>query len=371
MDRKSLAEKFKVDKLEDYISIEFHAGQVEAEIAVKDYLEKVILDVQKTEGIEVKFYKIIEVIISNKITFYDVEKNYFRLIIRESTLNYGLFEKETIADSEKFARFLLDYLELKNLSNRTISNLIGNVRKDSTLYHLNIFFKSKSDVLFELLNSLDLKQDAYQWKWTNVEVGLLLHLKNQIIRKKSDQDDFEFKLRSLENKKISEISKLDNEIENLNSSLKQSIDKFSFYEEASKKYYYNSEIIIKDTYFGDNMPFLLKLYSFLQSYNLNKYSWSYFYLCMTMGNNEMIFLEKPKKLNFLGRIFYHLEFYLIPPYSENHFQFIISKFLINGVRIESKFKNNHMSPEYDKTIEKELVKVDDFFREQDKIYNKV
>lgn len=371
MDRTSLAEKFKVDKLEDYIIREFHAGKVEAEIAVKDYLEKVILDVQKTEDTEVKFFKIIDIIISNKTTFYDVEKNYFSLIIRETTLNYGLFQKETIAAPEKFALFFLDYLDLKNLSNRTIGNLIGNVRKDSNLYHSNIFFKSNSDVLFELLNSLDLKQDSYQWGWTNVEVGLVLLLKNQIIRKRSDQDDFEFKFRSLENKNRSEISKLDNEIKNLNSSLKQSINKFTFYEEANKKYYYNSAIIINDTYFGDNMPFLFNLYAFLRSYNLIKYSWSYFYLCMNVDNNEMIFLEKSKKLNFLGRIFFHLGSYLIIPYNENVFQFIMSKFLINEKRIEPKFKNNHMSPDYDKTIEKELVKVDNFFKEQDKIYSNV
>ena len=371
MDRKSLAEKFKVDKLEDYIISEFHAGKVEAEIAVKDYLEKVIVDVQKTEDTEVKFYKIIDNIISNKTTFYGVEKNYFNLIIRETTLNYGLIHRETIADPEKFALFLLDYLELKNLSSRSIGNLIGNVKSDSILYHSSIFYKLNSIILFDLLNSLDVKQDSYKWDWTNVEVGLVSLLKNQIISKRDDQDDFEYKIRSLENKNRSEISKLDNEIKNLNSNLIQSINKFTFYEEANKKYYFNSEIIISNTYFGDNVPFLFNLYAFLRSYNLIKYSWSYFYLCMNVDNNEMIFLEKSKKLNFLGRIFFHLGSYLIIPYNENVFQFIMSKFLINGERIGPKFKNNHMSPDYDKEIEEEVVKVDKFFIEQGKKYNTI
>lgn len=371
MDRKSLAERFQDDNLEKYISCEFLAGKTEAESEVKEYIEKVMLEVHKAEDSELKLYKVIENLIANKTSFYSVRKNYFSLIAIESTAQFRQLEENLETNPEKFAIFLLDYFKFKNFSDTRISKLLATVKKDSYLYHTAIFFKLYSQLLFDLLNSLDLKMDSFRWEWTNIESGLVLLLKNKVIDKKSNQYDFEYQIMSLENKSKSEKNKLSDEIRGLKSDLDQSINKFTFYEEANKKYYYNSEIIINNTYFGDNMPFLYTLYAFLRSYNLTQYSWSYFYLCMTVGNNEMIFLEKPKKLNLLGRIFYHLEFYLIPPYRENYFQFIISKFLINGERIEPKFKNNHMSPDYDKTIEKELVKVDVFFREQDKIYIKV
>ena len=38
MDRLSLAEKFKVDKLEDYIISEFNFGREEAEVFIEDFI---------------------------------------------------------------------------------------------------------------------------------------------------------------------------------------------------------------------------------------------------------------------------------------------------------------------------------------------
>lgn len=92
---------------------------------------------------------------------------------------------------------------------------------------------------------------------------------------------------------------------------------------------------------------------------------------MIIGNYEMIPLITSKKLNFLGRIFYHLCDYLILQYKDESFRFLQSKFLINDQTISDNFRANHMKTTYDKKDNPELIFIDDFFERQKKIYLKI
>ena len=58
-------------------------------------------------------------------------------------------------------------------------------------------------------------------------------------------------------------------------------------------------------------------------------------------------------------------------YQDNYFEFYKSKFLINGESISDSFKRNYIKKDFDKQLMPELIKIDDFFKEQQKIYFKL
>jgi hypothetical protein len=137
------------------------------------------------------------------------------------------------------------------------------------------------------------------------------------------------------------------------------------------KYYYNTQTIINNTYFGDNQPFLLNLFNFLKRNNLFQYSWSYFYSCLIEGNTEIIPLEtSAKNVKPIGRLFYHLKHLLVKPYKDEPEKFIRSKFYINNEPLSSYFFTNHVYKKADSEFLPLIAEIDDFFEIQKKTYLK-
>ena len=371
MDRLSLAEKFKVDKLEDYIISEFNFGREEAEVFIEDFIKEAIDTFQKIENLEIRKMKVLFSIITLKKEFCSVNNNFFSFMTKESIY----YKKQTpiIIDSpldvNKFADFILDYYDFTNKSNRNINFNLTQIRQQSRLYHLYNNFPFKSFVYFDILNEISPLED-FKWEWNNFEEGLSKFLLREQLDKIQYLSDCELQNELWEIEKKHEIESLVIEIDDLKRKVKDSNDAVERYNAHHNKFYYNSQIIPKNTFFGDNTPFLFNLFNFLKKNNLYNYGWSYFHSCMEIGNHEMIPLNKPRKSNFIGRIFYHLVNYLILHFKESPMQFIKAKFLIDETAITDSFKNNHMKPTYNKLDDPELEIVDDFFEKQKKIYLK-
>lgn len=371
MDRQSLAEKFKVDKIEDYIISEFNVGKDEAEVFIEDIINEAIDTFQKTENLEIRKAKVLFSLITLKKEFCSVKNNFFSFMTKESIY----YKKQTPIridsqlDVTKFAEFILDYYDFTKKSNISINFDLKQIRQQSRLYHMYSNLHFKSFVYFDILNEISPLED-YKWEWNNFELGLSKFLLMKGLDKIQYLSDCQLQNELWEIEKKHEIESLVIEIADLQGKVKDSNAAVERYKEHHDKFYYNSQIIPNNTFFGDNTPFLFNLFNFLKKNNLYNYGWSYFHSCMEMGNHEMIPLNKPKKSNFIGRIFYHLSNYLILHFKDSPMQFIKAKFLIDENEITDSFKNNHMKPNYDKRDDPELEIVDDFFEKQKKIYLK-
>lgn len=371
MDRESLAKKYNVNRLEDYVIEEFNTGKTEAGILSNEYFENVKATIEENIKNEFKVFKILVEILSIKNDFI-FENNNFGHIIREAkdyVRHNSITPQSEVEEVEYLAKYLLDYYDFKKLPQLRVSFQLQSLRENSKRYHLVDNVLTRIQILFDFLNDLE-KFDDYIWEWNNFETGLHKIFNKHIIAKIEYESDSELKIKLIEHNNNFEISKLKGDLEYANKKIIELNEKHEFVTAYHNKYYYPSQIIPNNTFFGDNTPFLFNLFNFLKKNNLYNYSWSYFHSCMEIGNHEMIPLNKPKKSNFIGRIFYHLSNYLILHFKDSPMQFIKAKFLIDETAITDSFKNNHMKPTYDKKDDPELEIVDDFFEKQKKIYLK-
>lgn len=371
MDRESLAKKYNVNRLEDYVIEEFNVGKNEAETLCNEYFENSLAAIEKIEDNDIKVFKILIELLNIKKEF-SFENNNFGHIIREAKEyipHNSLTPRSENEEIEHLAKYVLDYYDFIKLPQWRVTVQLKRIRKNSKQYHITLNIISKSQIYFDNLNELQ-KFDDYVWGWSNFENGLHKIFNKHRIDKIEYESDFELKIKLLDINKNFEIKQLKDELKDANKKIIELNEKHEFVTNYHDKYYYNSQIIINNTFFGDNTPFLFNLFNFLKKNNLYNYGWSYFHSCMVIGNYEMILLNKPKKSNFIGRIFYHLSNYLILHFKENPMLFIKAKFLIDENEITDSFKNNHMKPNYDKMDDPELEIVDDFFEKQKKIYLK-
>jgi hypothetical protein len=371
--RESIAKKFGVERLEDYIKEEFLKGKAEAEIEFDKFIIETSDDLQIDEKEDVLKHKVLFQIATYKTIVNKLNNEYFFQMIQQSKEYFSYPLTRTFSENDqldRLAKYILDYYDFKSTPNHIVESQLLKIKEKSAIYHSCLHYISYSIRLFEILND-KCKIEGFTWDWFNFEDGLLKVLTNHTIEIIAIKGDYEAKIKILEFNNKSGIDSLTNKIQNLKEDIKNEINKNEFLTEFQKKYYENSPIDITQTYFGDNLPFLFNLFNFLKRNNLLQFGWSYFYSCMITGNNEMIPLKKPKKLNFIGRIFYHLTDYLVLQYKEQPLQFLKSKFLIDENYITDSFKNNHMKPNFDKIDEPELMIVDDFFEKQEKIYLKM
>lgn len=373
INRASIAKKLGVERLEDYIIDEFLIGKSEGDILVEAIFKESKMDLDQIRTDEIKIVRILSELIKIKNEFSDTNNNYFSHIIKDAkdfasnTLLDVINEKDEL---NNLAKYILDFWDFKKNRNFVVKGQLLKIRENSRKYHLILNYISKSKIYFDFLND-NCKIDRYTWNWLNFENGLIKVLGNHAIEKISLESDYKLKNETIALHKNREVDDLKSEIKDLKREISQLNKEIEYRTNFHNKYYYDSEVIISDTYLGDNLPFLFNLYYFLKKNNLFSYGWSYFYSCMIIGNKEMIPLKSSKKQNFIGRILFHFKDYLILHYKDESFKFLQSKFLINEAPITENFRTNHMKTKYDSNDEPELVAIDEFFAKQKKIYIKM
>ncbi|WP_035673080.1 hypothetical protein [Flavobacterium sp. 83] len=373
MDRDSIAKKLGVERLEDYIIDEFLIGKSEVDVVLEVVFKESKEDLDQIRTDEIKIVRILSELIKIKNEFSDTNNNYFSHIIKDAkdfasdTLLDVINEKDEL---NNLAKYILDFWDFKKTRNFVVKGQLLKIRENSRKYHLILNYISKSKIYFDFLND-NCKIDRYTWNWLNFEQGLIRVLGNHAVEKISLDSDYKLKKETFELHTNREVEDLKSELKDLKREIGQLNKEIEIRTNVHNKYYYDTQVMISDTYIGDNLPFLFNLYNFLKSNNLFSYGWSYFYSCMIIGNNEMIPLKSSKKQNFIGRIFFHFKDYLILHYKDESFKFLQSKFLINESPITENFRTNHMKTKFDFNDEPELVVIDEFFAKQKKIYIKM
>lgn len=371
--RDCIADRIGFKNLEEFIISEFNNGKDEAIAKFDEYILEFNKNIQDIEDDDVKVTVILSEIARNKKDIDKLNSSYFFKIINESNEYYSNQVNSEFNETDeavRFAKYFINYYDLKGIPNSLVESQLVMIKDYSSLYHSSINYISTSNRLFDILNDI-CKIEEFTWDWLNFEDGLVKVLIKHTHQLISIKENCKLEIEKFEVKKNFEIDSLKTEIKYLNEDKKALKNEIVMKDSFFDKYYFKSNVFIAQTYFGDNTPFLINLFNFLKKNNLLDYGWSYFYSCMIVNNDEMIPLNKPKKLNFIGRIFYHLTDYLILQYKEQPLQFLKSKFLIDGNYITDSFKNNHMKPYFDKFDDPELMNVDDFFEKQEKIYLKM
>lgn len=277
--------------------------------------------------------------------------------------------------------YTLNFYRFQNTPDSTIlKNLLLISIKISDMYKAQSLI-TKFEYFFKKLNAI-CKIDSFNWDWSNFESGLIKFQFNQFLDKLSYKNQHEaeiYKIKKQHEAEIDNISvnasskveKLESRIIDLNHQINNLNDTVEYMKNYFDKYYYRTQTIISDTYFGDNQPFLLNLYNFLKINNLFPYGWSYFYNCLVEGNHEIIPLETTERnIKPIGRIFYHLKDLLIKHYKDEPEKFIRSKFHINNQPLGIAFFRNHVYSKPDKDIQIAIREIDRFFEKQNETFLK-
>lgn len=372
MDRSLIANKLGVENLKNYIIEEISIGKKEAETAVEEVFNTSFEEIENIEQDNVRVIRILSEILKNKTDLSLLSTDFLTQMIsgNQDKSKYKFskpIENEELAD---LADYILDYLDFNSTSNIMVRAKLTSLRNDSLKYHAATTYIFKCKSLFDILND-KCKLDKFSWQWSNFEEGIRKVLLQHGLDIISIKSDCELKIQLLEGSKRFDIDDLKTKIEYLKRDIIDLKNENERIIDFYNKYYYNSQVLIQTTYFGDNLPFLLNLFNFFKQNNMLSNGWSYFYNCMAIGNIETVSLTTSKKLNFVGRIFYHLGDYLTLHYKDDSFKFLQSKFLINDKSFSDNFRTNHMKTTYDKNDYPELIAIDDFFENQKKIYIKM
>jgi hypothetical protein len=331
INRDSIAEKLGVERLEDYIINEYLIGKSEGGIVVRDSFKNSQMDLEEIKSEEVKIAHVLSELIKIKAEFGATNNSYFTHLteeVKDYNLNKSLDVISERDELNNLAKYILDIYDFKKTSSIVVEGQLLEIRKNSRRHHITLEYISKSKTHFNFLND-KCKVDRYTWNWLNFENGLISVLGNYTLEKLSLESNYKLKSEAFEIHKKSEVDDLKSEIKDLKREIDLLNKEIDMRTNFHNKYYYDSQIMISNTYVGDNLPFLFNLYNFLKTNNLFSYGWSYFYSCMVIGNNEMISLKSSKKQNFIGRIFFHFKDNLILHYKDESFKFLQSKFLIN------------------------------------------
>jgi hypothetical protein len=373
INRASIAKKLGVERLEHYIIDEFVIGKREGEILLETIFKESKMDLDEIKSDEIKTVRVLLELIKIKNEINVSTSNYFSHIIQEAK-EYASNLSLTISNDEdelnNLAKYILDTNDFRKTNDFIVEGQLLKIRENSRKYHLILNYTSKAKIYFDFLND-KCKIDRYTWNWLNFENGLIRVLGEHAIEKISLEANYKLKNETFEIQKNREVDNLINEVKDLKREIDQLNKEIELRNNFHNKYYYDSQVMISNTYIGDNLPLLFNLYNFLKMNNLFSYGWSYFYSCMIIGNNEVIPLKSSKKLNFIGRIFFYFKDFLILHYKDDSFKFLQTKFLINEAPITENFRTNHMKTKFDANDEPELVIIDKFFTKQKKIYIKM
>lgn len=374
--RESVKSKLGIENLEDYVYDQYSLGVKDAEIYVDGIFEDFKLKIQEESNREFLFKELISVLVVLKKSIFNQQFNndieYFEIF--NFSNNNDKYNIQTISgkldDVVNFSKFILDYYDFRSLSYLTYFSKIKNVREKSKEFNIALLYLKKSNFIFDKLNELNITE-KFDWNFYSFEKGIVevlnLYYCKQIEFESNKNYEISL-LKSNNERELSTILKSNKELENKILNLE---NKNEYVNEYYNKYYFNNQILIQDTYFGDNLPFLLNLYNFFKKNNLYHHGWSYFYSCMVITNNEMVPLVSFKKNNFVGYLFFKLKDFLIMHYQDVYFEFFQFKFLINGKPILKSIKRNYVKKNFDIELNPELKKIDDFFEKQSQVYNKI
>jgi len=363
-----------VSCIRTYLRDEIKKGKEDAEKKLSALIEPFLRSIENPDlQNEAKLIKITsELVFFNKIIFNNSISNFS--FFTNNYKNISAYNLNNIVTEQINFDDLVDYILKFYDFNRTqdffLINKFRKISSESENYYLVKLLEIELVNLLTRLNELNLNH-PFKWRKDNIEFGIVDVLHTLYKEKLDIISDSEEKIRRNNRKFKDEIIDLKDEIEQINKEKYYLNDELIFQKSYNQKYIESYSTIIAETYFGDNLPFLLQLYNFLKTHRLmSKYGWSYFYLCMITNNTDKIDLESKKESKFIGRVFYNLIDFLTPKYRENHRSFFTDKFTLNGKTLNENFFVNHMRAKYDETLHPNFQDVDDFFSDLRKIYLK-
>lgn len=375
MNIEKIEKNLQVESLENYILELIQNSKFEADAKVDNLINGFITYIDKNKANkELLSIGIISNLVHIRKIIYNYENKNFNLYVnnfKDKMFNITNSQNNQVEDTE-LAKFIIKIISSFEFNWIITLSKFKELKTEIPSYYFSEILLNKFPYLFKLLNELNLIKD-FIWDISTLENGISELYKDLYLKYKSQINSLELKIKFENEKFNNEISFLkdsfESEIKYLKSKIDNNNQSLELYREYIKKYIENQPTLILETYFGDNIPFLINVYNFLVKNQLiNGLSWSYFYSCLVIENNEIINLTSKGNLKLIGRIFYNLQDFLLPKYKYDFNEFLMNKFYVNEKRINHNFFKNHMRPIYDETLQPDLLKVDIFFNNQKGIY---
>lgn len=372
MNIETLAKRLGTDNLEQYIIDEYIKGKEDAVLSIEDFLLQFNEEINKIESEDVKTTTILNLISTVKKSI-DLSYNNELYLLITKAKNFASNNSINISTEKEellnFSKYYLAFFNFQKTSDWLVQQKLKELRNSSNTFHLQTGIVSKLSYYFDLLNDI-CKIDSFTWSWETFEDGLIKVFQKFNFDKMDSEIKHEAEIEILNHRTDHKVDILKTEIKDLEREISLIKGEIDFLDNFYKKFYYDTIVEIRETYFGDNLPFILNLFNFLKSNNLLSTGWSYFYSCMTMGNTEEIVLKNSKNAKFIGRVFYHLRDFLILHFKDDPEKFICSKFHINFEPLGPHFFKNHVNIKIDKELNPFIEEIDAFFEKQKKIYLK-
>jgi hypothetical protein len=262
-----------------------------------------------------------------------INSSRFKHYFDESKKFKSTKDKDIKSELEDLAHYIVKYCAFFYQSDDELINELKKFSAESFKYFSVIHIYEAGSILIRELKLIE-QLDEWDWDYSKLSLGLLnsmrlqrmnfnSELEKNIARHDSKVDNLKTNLRSLEN----DLNRSKEHVE----ILKSSID----------KYYFSTQTLLQDTFFGDNQPLVFALYNFLKRMNCLDYSWSYFYNCFVIGNKEVINLRNNQPNYFFGNLFWEISFLLKPEYKSESKEFFNSKFYIDEKPLKDSFFRNY------------------------------
>lgn len=379
MNIEKIEKNLQVESLENYILELIQNSKIEADAKVDNLINGFITYIDENkENKELLSIGIISNLVHIRKIIYNYENKNFNFYVnnfKNKMFNITNLQNNQFEDTE-LAKFIIKIINSFEFNWIITLSKFKELKTEIPSYYFSEILLNKLPYLFKLLNELNLIKD-FTWDISNLENGITELYKDLYLKYQSQINSLELKIKFENEKYESKFSSLNDKFDYEVRSLKRDIESKEYtielYKEYTKKYMENQSVVIFETYFGDNVPFLINVYNFLVKNQFIKgLSWSYFYSCLVIGNNEIINLTNNGKLNFIGRFFYFLKNYIDIKYRSNneYKDFIYQKFYINEAAMSEAFYRNYVVDYYDNTKHKNLAEIDVFFSNLDEIFLK-
>lgn len=373
MNIKFLETSLGTNKLRDYLIKQIKDSKSEAEREVDDIIDQILKKIEidslkdedKPSIIATELIILQKIIYQKEIStisfFVNTYKNYKTSLLNNINDN---------SENDKLADFIFEYYKFIDKPDWIVFAELKRIKDDFKKYFLSHFNEKKSERLFQKLNEMNYPE-KYEWNISNFEHGVIEIYKKIFLENKQSNDNFNTELEIIKQKNELEVDKLNYQINSLKMEKMTLEGVIQFQEDYRKKYLDDVQVKVYNTYFGDNLPFLKNLYNFLCEHLLLKMcSFSHFYLCMTVKNNEILNLNNEINSRFIGRIFYNLSKLSILKTKKLFDEFIRNKFYINERPLVPSFFTNNVFVTIDTQLHPEILIVDEFFENQKQIFNK-
>lgn len=373
MDVKKIEKHLKVENLESYIVDLIIDSKIDAESKADTLIDELKLLINKNHSKKelLSIALISNLVYVRKIIYNNENTNFDFYINNFKGGFFNIFKKENNNNYKNdLAKFIIKTIGSFELSELFTIGKFERLKTEIPSYYFRDYLLDKLPNFFIELNELNLIKD-FNWSISTLEAGISELYKDLYLKYESQINQLGLKI-EFENKKYkSEKDHFDYRIDRLNSELEISKNTIEYYKDYTKKYLENQPYYVQNTYFGDNLPFLINVYNFLVKHQLLiATSWSYFYCCFVIEEKEIINLTSKGNLKLIGRVFYNLQDFLLPKYKNDFNEFLMNKFYVNEKPINQNFFKNHMRPIFDEIQYSELIEVDNFFLKQKEIYLK-